>query len=220
MSVISSNISPRRLAQTIGLSIIFMAILGGVVIGGLFDPLFIAAPTGGEIPIAPSLFAWGIAGWFAIFFLDLVVSGAVYQYYQPHHAFWAAASALFRLIYTAILGYCLLLLFYAQGEMTVASTNGWWARIIQFEKTWTFGLIIFGGHLALLAGLVNGKNWGTRILQILLLLAGVGYIIIHAAPWIPALMPLQETLANIFIFPMIAGELGWGIALLFGFDRR
>lgn len=209
------------LAQVTGGSIILMAILAGVAMSQVFGPLLTASlpALDAPIPLAAATFRWGIVAWVAILALDLIVSWGVYQYYRSMHPQVAAGAGLLRLVYSGILAYAILLLWQAHGLLDSVSEAAqraqWWELVFGFEATWSFGLLIFGVHLIALAYLVKARSWITKLLGILLLLAGIGYLVTHGVRYfIENYEAVQAQLEAIFMAPMILGELGWGIWLL------
>jgi len=85
-----------------------------------------------------------------------------------------------------------------------------------FESTWSFGLIVFGGHL-LITGLVAYKaDPIPRWISILLLIAALGYMFTHLFSIVYAQENKAiEILTMILTVPMTIGELGFGLWLLF-----
>ncbi|MNG16768.1 hypothetical protein D3C84_1007060 [compost metagenome] len=85
-----------------------------------------------------------------------------------------------------------------------------------FEFTWSIGLIIFGGHLMIVGYLTFRSNSIPKVISILLLLASIGYIVINLCnTFFPEYHEAISILQFAFSIPMILGELGFGIWLLF-----
>ena len=48
-----------------------------------------------------------------------------------------------------------------------------------FDSIWAFGLIIFGGHLFVIGYLSFKANTIPKVISILLVIASIGYMLIH-----------------------------------------
>ncbi|WP_430195930.1 DUF4386 domain-containing protein [Paenibacillus thiaminolyticus] len=85
-----------------------------------------------------------------------------------------------------------------------------------FDSIWSIGLIIFGGHLLIVGYMALKSHVIPKIISILLLLAGAGYILIHLCnAFLPQYDGIKTILTFAFTVPMIAGELGFGLWMLF-----
>jgi hypothetical protein len=85
-----------------------------------------------------------------------------------------------------------------------------------FDTVWSIGLIVFGGHLLIVGTLGLKSSRVPKWISILLLIASIGYILIHLCKvFLPEHDELMKILEIVFIAPMTAGELGFGFWLLF-----
>jgi hypothetical protein len=85
-----------------------------------------------------------------------------------------------------------------------------------FESMWSIGLIVFGGHLLIVGNVAIKSNGIPKIISILLVIAGVGYMLIHLCNvFLPQYDGVITVLKFVFTVPMIVGELGFGLWLLF-----
>ena len=81
---------------------------------------------------------------------------------------------------------------------------------------WSIGLIIFGGHLMIVGYLTFRSENIPKLISILLLIASLAYITIHVCyTFLPQLNAFTSVLEAVLTFPMVLGELGFGIWLLF-----
>lgn len=170
--------------------------------------------------IRGNLFAWLI-----ILITDLVVSWGLYVYFEETNRPLSLLTAWFRLLYTAILGMAIaellrgflpILTEFPSNLVAEPLELGTMIRIATdgFNEIWSFGLIVFGGHLLLLGWLVLQAHL-PRLLGWLILLAGVGYLIVHTGHLVSAdFAPHKAIIEMIFMLPMIAGEIGLAIWLL------
>lgn len=218
----------RKYALTAGISLIIMALIAFFSSGFAHASLVVkgdASATYHNIMAAPLLFKAEILGWFIILITDIVVAWAFYIFLKPIHKNLSLLGAWLRLIYAMILGIAILNLLFVL-LLTKNTTYLSFLKIDQlqaqimlyleaFESIWSIGLIIFGGHLMIVGYLTFKSASVPKIISILLLLASIGYIIIHLCnTFSPEYDRFISILQIAFSIPMIAGELGFGIWLL------
>jgi hypothetical protein len=77
------------------------------------------------------------------------------------------------------------------------------------------GLVVFGGHLLIIGYVALKSDVIPKVISVLLLLASIGYIVIHLSKiFLPQYEVVITILNYVFTIPMIVGELGFGIWLL------
>ncbi|WP_152395949.1 DUF4386 domain-containing protein [Paenibacillus guangzhouensis] len=216
----------RRAALTAGLSLIIMTLASFFSYGYVHASLVVqgdASTTFQNIQSSHSLFQAEIFGWVVILICDIVVAWAFYTVMKPAHQKLSLLAAWFRLIYSAILGTAILnLLFMSLLTRTASSqiseqlpTQGM-LYLNAFESIWSIGLITFGIHLAVVGYVALRFTHSPKIISILLIIAGVGYMFIHSCNvFLPQYEGMIAVLIYIFTVPMIVGELGFGLWLLF-----
>ena len=228
-SILNQSMQQRTAALAAGLSMIIMALAAffsyGYAHGSLVN-FEDADATLNRLMPSSILFKAEILGWLIIMICDIIVAWAFYIFLKPYHHHLSLLGAWFRLIYAAILGVAILNLITVMiltGQSTLPillETPQLQVQVMvalaTFESTWSFGLIIFGGHL-LITGLVAYRaDTIPRWISILLLIAALGYLFTH-------LLPIGYTQENktlemvtmILTVPMTVGELGFGLWLLF-----
>ncbi len=85
-----------------------------------------------------------------------------------------------------------------------------------FQDVWSVGLIVFGGHLMILGILVLKADEAPKWIAILLLLASVGYFVIHSLELVdPAVKNITDAINIIMPIPMAVGELSFALWLIF-----
>ncbi|SNZ00364.1 DUF4386 domain-containing protein [Flagellimonas pacifica] len=143
-----------------------------------------AAATAENISNEKLLFSTGIFLHLFTLLCDIVVAWALYLFLKPVMRYFSLLVAWFRLIYTAMYLVALanLMKILALVQTSGDSTNIQWAESVQlhidsFRLEWSFGLIIFGIYLVLLGYLVLKAQYVPKIFGILLLIAGLGYVI-------------------------------------------
>ena len=131
---------------------------------------------------------WYFRKWLIILVCDLIVAWGL-CHWQPLHKKLALLSAFLRLIYTSILGIAIMNLIFifiltneSEGLKTILNQEQLQAYVIfllkAFDSIWAFGLIIFGGHLFVI-GYLSFKKIRFLIISILLVIASIGYMLIH-----------------------------------------
>lgn len=222
--------SDQRLsALTAGISLIIMALAAFFSYGYAHGSLVVQGdPTAtlDNIMSSEMLFKAEIFGWLIILVCDIVVAWAFYIYLKPIHKHISLLGTFFRLIYAAILGVALLNLIFVMHltdnpyylsafKMDHLQANAM-LFLKAFDTIWSIGLVIFGGHLLIVGYLALKSGSVPKIISILILLASIGYMVIHLGS---ALLPQYDKILTIldyvFIVPMTAGELGFGLWLLF-----
>lgn len=115
---------------------------------------------------------------------DIVVAWALYLFLKPVQRYFSLLVAWFRLIYTAMYLVALtnLIKILTLVHTYSTGTNAQVAESMQyyvdaFRLEWSFGLVIFGVYLVLLGILVFKATYVPKIFAILLLIAGLGYVV-------------------------------------------
>lgn len=171
------------------------------------------------------LFKAGIGGWIIILLCDIVVAWSCYVFLKPTNKNLALLCAWLRLVYTALLGIAItnllfvLLLTNRTDYLSSFTSNQVGSQVMlhlnAFDAIWSFGLIVFGAHLLILGILALQSNSVPRWIDILLLLASIGYIFIHLGKLFFAdYEEIRKVLEVVFTVPMTAGELGLGLWML------
>jgi hypothetical protein len=174
-----------------------------------------AAATVDNILANQGRFRFGIVAHLTVIVLDLVVAWALYVFLKPAKDSLSLLAAWSRLVYTIIYGIALVnvySVFQFLGNadyLSVFETPEIQAQVMlllnDFRDTWDVGYIFFGLHLALLGIVAYRSGFVPKAFGILLLLAGISYLIDYY---------------SLLLFPdlglRISFILGWG-ELLFMF---
>ncbi|WP_313640162.1 DUF4386 domain-containing protein [Paenibacillus sp.] len=183
-----------------------------------------ASATFHNLMSSSTLFKAEILGWVIILVSDIVVAWAFYIFLKPMNNGLSLLGAWFRLTYAAILGIAILNLLFvwllANSADPLSISDQLQAQVMlyldAFESMWSIGLIVFGGHLLIVGYVAVKSNGIPKIISILLVIAGVGYMLIHLCnAFLPQFDGVITVLKFIFTVPMIVGELGFGLWLLF-----
>ena len=189
MTNFSANLSIRKAALVAGAGLLAMTIFAVGAIFFIFEKLTIpgdAGATVNNILAGEMQFRIGIACIFIVAVLDMVVAWALYVFLEPASKNLSLLAAWFRLVYSAILGVALfsyanvLRLLGGAHYMNGVETGQLHAEVMlslnAFDDGWAIGLVFFVIHLVILGYLVFSSGYVPRILGIVLVIAGVGYV--------------------------------------------
>jgi len=207
-----ADISLRQAARIAGFGLLIM-----------FIPTFFA-----NFIVLESLIVPGDAAETAnVIILDVLVAWALYVFLKPVNKSLSLLAAWFRLLYTAVLGIALLYLvtvlrlFRGADYLTVFGKDQLHAQVLlslnAFSDGWAIGYVsFFSLHLFFLGYLVYKSGYIPRILGVLLIIGGFGYLIINLAD---LLLPNYANYEAIFLLvlgvPSFLGEFLLAFWLLF-----
>lgn len=222
------SVQQRKSAWIAGISLIIMTLAAFFSYGFVHGSLVVqddAGATFNNVVSSNTLFKAEIFGWVLILIADILVAWAFYTFLQPINKNLSLLGAWLRLIYTAILGMAILnliavLLLSSQADYLSSFTPEQIESLAMllldgFESIWSMGLIVFGGHLLVVGYVVLQSDRIPKVIGVGLLLASIGYIVIHLGKtFLPQYEGAISMLHLVFMLPMVAGELGFGIWLL------
>jgi hypothetical protein len=192
----------RQSGLIAGIGILVMAVLSGFGIfvagAGLVTPGD-ATSTVEDISASEGLFRWGVLSLYGVVVLDVVVAWALFRFFSPLRIGLARLAAWFRLAYAAVF-------MLAIGQLTGLAdlvtaekySDVFTAEQIQgqtllkvdaFDDLWMAGLILFGVHLAIVGYLAYVSGYVPKVLGVLLVVAGAGYVFDSAASTVLASPP-------------------------------
>lgn len=229
MAISEKNLSnQRKSALTAGISLIIMTLASFFSYGFVHGNLVVqgdANVTFNNIVSSTNLFKGEILGWIIIMITDILVAWAFYVFLEPINQKLSLLGAWLRLTYSAILGISILNLIFVL-LLTGNASDFPSIKIDQaqafvmlfldaFQLIWSMGLVVFGGHLLIVGYVALKSDIIPKVIGILLLLASIGYMIIHLSKiFLPQHEGVIIILNYVFTIPMIVGELGFGIWLL------
>lgn len=183
------------------------------------------AQTVQNISLHPRLFAIGILCNLFTLVEDVVIAWAFYILLAPVNRSLSLLTAWFRLVYTVIALFAVLNLVTVFHMLTMPGYAGLVAPaqldaqvfllLRSFRTDWSFSLILFGIHLALLGWLIYQSGYIPRILGGLVALDGLGWLAASLQPYLyPGvdlgfLMPLSFVELLLPIWLLLRG---WKIA--------
>ncbi|MCB0430691.1 MAG: DUF4386 domain-containing protein [Flavobacteriales bacterium] len=211
-----STMNQKQLSRLTGIALVVMAVAAAMSMGMVFAPVFEMTPDqfAQHLPRLKMPLFFGILGWVVILMCDLFVSWGLYELYAVKDEGKSKAMGLFRLIYSLILMMGIVQLIRAVA-LPSGDADTTYDLIQSFQSIWQFGLIVFGVHLLLLAGLVCEKKTILQIIGMLLFVAGIGYVVSNMADlFIADYESIRSRVEAVFVLPMILGELGLAVWLL------
>lgn len=189
----TNKISLRAAALIAGLAILIMAI--AVPFPELYAfPKFIvpgkAAEVAKNILANEGLFRACIFSYLITFVCDLIAAWALYVLLKPVNEDLSLLTALFRLVYAVIALAALvnlvsiLRLLHGSDFVSDQLHTQIMLSLDAFRCGWYFGISFFGIHLGLLGLLVFKSGYIPRILGVLLIIAGLGYLVNSLKPFL------------------------------------
>lgn len=179
----------RTAGLTAGVGLVLMAALAGVgvfaAVEGLVTPDD-AARTVADIRDAEGLFRLGIASLLGVVVLDVVVAWALHRVFRPVHPDASLLAAVFRLVYSGVF---LVAIAELLGVLPLLEPEALAAldpdviqaevmrRIDAFHDLWSAGLLLFGLHLLVVGYLAYRAVVVPRLIGILVVIAGLGYVV-------------------------------------------
>ena len=195
-----NHTSPTSLATAAliaGIGLLIMVIAAPFAELYVFPKLIVsgdAAETIKNILANKTLFVSGIFGYLITFLCDVLVAWALYIFLKPVNENLSQLTAWFRLIYTVIALIALLnlvtvlRLLNTPAYQTLFQPEQLQAQVMfslnTFRADWYFGLLFFGIHLGLLGYLAVQSKYIPSIVGILLIIAGLGYLLNALKPFL------------------------------------
>jgi hypothetical protein len=186
----SNDISLRKAAIVAGFGLLIMTIFAIFAHFFVFKNLIMpgdATTTVNNIMGKETLFRTGIFSYIIVIVMDIVVAWALFVFLKPVNKSLSLLTAWFRVVYATIFAIALnnlfnvLQLLNRADYLKVLETGQLRAQVMlslnAFTDGWAIGFVFFGLHLGLLGYLVFKSNYIPKFLGILLIIAGVGYLI-------------------------------------------
>jgi hypothetical protein len=205
-----------------------------IIVSGIFAEFFVrqslvvpgdATATATNILAAESLFRSGIAGDLIMIMSDIALALLFYVLLKPVNNALSLLAAFFRLIQAAVLGANLLNLFavleLVRGAdyLTGFSTDQLYAQVLFYLEAhgvgYSIGLLFFAMNCLVFGYLVFRSGYFPKLLGILLIIAGFGYLTDgFANVLLTNYNAYEETFALVVFLPAIVGELAMCLWLL------
>jgi hypothetical protein len=177
----------RRTAVWAGVGLLLIAALGAFGYVGVIQGLVTegdAARTAADISGSRGLFATGVSAMYVAALLDVLVAWALLRLFEPVDGSTARLAAYLRIAYGAAF---LVAIGHLAGVPGVLASGGGafsteqvqaqaLGRIETFHDVWFASLVLFGAHLAVLGILILRSSAAPRLIGVLLVVAGAGYV--------------------------------------------
>jgi hypothetical protein len=183
-----TNVSLRTAAIIAGVGLLLMAIISPIAYLNTFQSLVKfddAALTSQNILNSTGAFRTAIILLFVVALLDVLVAWALYIVLIPADKKLSAITAWLRVIYGVIFAFAIFQLSLALNVLSADGVQSM-SYLTAFQSIWDKGLILFGFHLLLLGYLAFKSGYVPKWLSVLLVLAGVGYVVDGFGKWFVA----------------------------------
>lgn len=174
------HVTPRRTgALFAGIALLAMAIITPLAIFGVIDNIAVAgdpAATAGNLREMAALVRLASAGLVVVVVLDVLVAWGLHVLLRRVNPSLSLLGAWFRIAYAAIFATAINDILSA---LRAAPVDPGQAALFvaAFDDGWQIGLILFGVHLVVVGGLVWRSPDMSRVLAVLVMLAGIGYLV-------------------------------------------
>jgi len=170
---------PSTAALVAGIGLLTMAVIAALSNFGVINNLIVPADAGAtasNLVGSAGLFRLGAVGLIVVAILDVVVAWGLYVAFRTVNPSLSLLGAWLRLAYAAIYAQVIFSLFSALRAAAVDPAQTMF--ILQsFDQGWQAGLIIFGFHLGIVGLLVWRPGFFSRLVSVLLVIAGAGYVV-------------------------------------------
>lgn len=167
----------------------------------------------------------GICSFIIVIILDVFVAWGLFVFLKPVNKSLSLLAAWFRLLYTAVFGFALLnlvtvlRLLSGADNLKVFEADQLNTQVMlslnAFSDGWAIGYVCFFGlHLIILGYLVYKSGYVPRILGVLLIIGGFGYIIDTFALLLLPNYEAYEAIFSLLILPTALGEILLALWLL------
>ena len=170
--------SQRKASLIGGIALLLLAVLAGLANFGVVEVLVTpgdAARTAKDLIDSEALFRSGIAGLLVVVILDIVVACSLLAVFESVNRSVAIMAAVFRIAYSTVFMVAISQLVSALSLL--GDPDEALRAVGQFHTIWDASYALFGVHLALIGYLVYRSGFAPRIIGVLLVLAGLGYLV-------------------------------------------
>lgn len=179
----------RRSALVAGVGILALAVLAGAVNVAVVEGLVTkgdAARTANDVLASAALFRFGLAALVVAVILDIVVAWALLTFFEPVDKDLSRLAAWLRLSYAAVFAVAISQLLGVLPLLDAGKPTSFTMdqrhtqallKIQDFLDIWHVGLVLFGLHLVLIGYLAYTSGYVPRVLGVLLVIAGAGYLV-------------------------------------------
>ena len=173
-----------------GVGLLVLAVLAGLANFGVIERLVTkddASRTALDITASEGLFRWGIAALVLVVLLDVVVAWALQEFFKGVHRELSMLAAWLRISYAAIFAVAVAQLIgvlrllgdeqYLKSYSADQLHTEVMLKVDAFHDIWNVSLVLFGVHLLVIGYLAYRSGVVPRLIGILLVVAGLGYLV-------------------------------------------
>jgi len=152
------------------------------------------AETAKNIMANKTLFVAGMFAYLITFMCDVVIAWGLYVLLKPVNENLSLLAAWFRLVYSVLALVALnnlvtaFRLLTTPDYLTIFEPARLYAQAMvslrAFRNHWYFGIIFFAIHLEILGYLITRSNYIPKILGVLLIITGLGYLLTTVRPYL------------------------------------
>jgi len=183
-------VSLRKAALTAGVGLALMVLIAPFANFYVLPKIIVAGDAAGT---AENMLAWeglfrlGAMSILVVAILDIIIAWGLYVLLKPVNRSLSLLTAWFRIIYATVFAVAIANLFHplqwvkSPHYLQVFEPGQIHAQVLMsveaFQKEWNLGLIIFGCHLLVLGFLLYKADYIPRVIGILVVIAGGGYMV-------------------------------------------
>jgi hypothetical protein len=217
----STGTSLRSASIVAGLGLLLMTVLAPIVEFGVFQNMVIpgdAKTTIENLMVSIGTFRTGIFIFLIVAVLDVVVAWALYVLLKPANKSLSLLAAWFRVVYGAIFAIALNNLFSTLRLLTETDYLALGADQLDgqamfflnaFRDGWDIAYLFFGLHLIILGYLAFRSGYIPKWLGVLLVVAGLGYLIDSVGKFLLPDYSLTIAMFTFFGEPLLMIYLLW-----------
>lgn len=163
------------------------------------------------------LFIQAIIAFVAMVVFDIILTWVLYKIFKEQNERLSKIAGWLRFINALFFGAALIFLFNVlsavQGPITETAINEVAYGLNAFNNVWLMGLVFFGIHLILLSVLLIQSKQVFKVIPILLMIAGIGYLIDSFLQFFYTdYSAIADISVMVVVLPGVLGELsltGW-----------
>ncbi|OIO56665.1 MAG: hypothetical protein AUJ47_12750 [Candidatus Marinimicrobia bacterium CG1_02_48_14] len=218
----NKSISLKSAALIAGLSLLLMAVLAPIANFGILMKLYIpgdAAVSFQNFHTSSGEVRWAVLLFLIVAILDVIVAWGLYLVFKPVNHELSRLTGWLRVVYAAMLGTAIfhllnvLQLVGIGNDLAILDPQRLQIQTLlafqSFQDGWSMSLLVFGIHLLLLGFLTFKSGYFPKWLGILVVVAGMGYVIDSAGKILSASYDLNLAAYTFLGEVLLMGWLIW-----------
>lgn len=184
----------RTAGLVAGIGILALAVLSGFANFAVVESLVTegdATRTARDILASEQLFRIGVLCLVLAAVLDIVVAWALMVFFRPVHENLSTLTAWLRLTYAGVFLVAISQLAGVLPLLHAGENAEALAKIDTFHDSWNAGFVLFGLHLVLLGCLAYLSGYVPKLVGVLVVVAGLGYLVDSVGKLLSAGYPVE-----------------------------